>query len=123
MKPDDKLLVFFEGGAKRKGDFMDAMQRDELPCPSFIDKSPPLEAADFLAWELLHAIKTGYQMTPILDDLMGHHPGDDGIYLASDLLKLATTVPVPAPLRSHLSPNAKLYHRSSPKRPRRRTIF
>ena len=123
MKPDDKLTVLFEDGTKHKGDFMEAMKRDELPCPSFIKKMPRLEAADFFAWEILHALKNDRRMGPILEDILANHPGDDGIYLGHDLLKLATTIPVPAPLRSNLSRNAKLYHHSSPKRPRTRTIY
>jgi hypothetical protein len=123
MKAEDKLVVLFEDGTKHKGDFMGAMKRDDLPCPRFIEKVPPLEAADFLAWEILHALKNGYEMTPILDYLLGRHPGDDGIYQGNDLLKLATKIPVPPPLRENLGPNSKLYHHSSPKNPRKRTIF
>jgi hypothetical protein len=123
MSSDDKLLVLFEDGTLHKGDFMEAMKRDRLPCPNFIQTVPPLEAADWLAWELLYALKNDYKARPILENVLRCHPGDDGIYESHNLHDLATKIPVPAPLRSSLEPSTKLYHHTSPKRPRKRTIF
>ncbi|MGH9688912.1 MAG: hypothetical protein ACRD5K_17670 [Candidatus Acidiferrales bacterium] len=119
-KPSDKLLVFFEDGTKHKGDFMDAMERDGVPCPQFLGKgASPLQAADLLAWEILNTIRT--------DDTkrlkrFKHHPGDDGVYHYDDLQAICRDPRVPMPRRDTLNPSAYLAHHSSPKKPRRRTI-
>jgi len=129
MGTDDKLLVFFEDGTKHKGDFIDAMERDKLPCPAFIKKAEatPLQAADWLAWEIFNAFKTA-TVRPSLAKLMKSLPLDDpdhGIYEKPDLEKMCQgqTGGKPLPLRSQLAPNAYIAHHSSPKKPRKRTIF
>jgi hypothetical protein len=53
------LSVVFEDGTKHKGDFIDAMTRDALPCPIFAKKSDftALQGADLLAWEVFTHLK------------------------------------------------------------------
>ncbi len=122
-KPDDKLRVFFEDGTLHKGDFMEAMKRDELPCPLFVKKTVRLESADLFAWELLHTLKVN-RIRYSLHELLGNHPGDDGYYEGRNLLDLATKIPVPAPLRASLNPSTKLYHHSHrPKDPEDERYF
>jgi Protein of unknown function (DUF3800) len=127
MQVGDKLLVFFEDGTKHKGDFMDAMERDQLPCPAFIKKSEatPLQAADWLAWEVFHAFKT-LTVRPSLAKLkIPINDLDHGIYEKSNLEKICQgkTGGKPLPLRSQLTSDAHIAHHSSTKKPRKRTIF
>ncbi len=127
MKEGDKLLVFFEDGTKHKGDFMDTMRRDGLPCPAFIDKTQavPLQAADWLAWEMLRTEKT-QKVDSLLRRLVKHFPEDDpgfGVYTKSDLIALCKNYPGGAlPLRKALPRDTHIAHHSSPKKARRRTV-
>jgi hypothetical protein len=127
MHPEDRLLVLFEDGTKHKGDFIDAMKRDELPCPAFIKKADavPLQAADWLAWEMLNAFKIK-TIRPSLRKIVKSLADDDpdiGIYEKKNLEEMCRTAfPGGVPLRSHLPENAHIAHHSSPKKRRKRTI-
>jgi hypothetical protein len=131
MENDSKLVIVFEDGTKHKGDFIDAMERDKLPCPLFAGKGDavPLQAADWLAWEMLNGVKTG-NMRPSLKRVVGGLPKDDpnhGIYEKKDLEEVCRTYPggdnpSGVPLRSKLSKGVKIAYHSSPKKPRKRTI-
>ncbi|MGA2605824.1 MAG: hypothetical protein ABSH01_00020 [Terriglobia bacterium] len=127
-QPEDKLLVFFEDGTKHKGDFMDAMERDQLPCPVFIKKqqATPLQAADWLAWEMFNATKTN-DVRPALQRLVGSLPVNDptyhGLFGVEAIERICRHKDARVPLRSELPPGTQIVHHSSPKKPRRRTIF
>lgn len=127
--PEDKLLIFFEDGTKHKGDFIDVMERDGLPCPAFLKKSEavPLQAADWLAWEMFQVLKSG-QASPFLKKVVGSLPDNDpdlGIYRKQNLLdmcKPSEGLPNGIPLRSNLAANAHIAHHSSPKKRRKRSM-
>jgi hypothetical protein len=126
-QPEDKLLVFFEDGTKHKGEFIDAMERDQLPCPAFVKKreATPLQAADWLAWEVFHAFKTK-EIRPSLKRLVGSLPLNDldhGFFGVNALERLCKHKDAHVPLRSELPPGTKIVHHSSPKKIRKRTIF
>jgi hypothetical protein len=126
-EPGDKLLVFFEDGTKHKGEFMDAMQRDGLPCPVFLKKpeATPLQAADLLAWEMFNAFKTR-DIRPSLKKMLGSLPlesPDHGYFDVSTLERICKHKDAKVPLRSSLAPGTVIVHHNSPKRHRRRTIF
>jgi hypothetical protein len=127
LGPEDKLLVFFEDGTKHKGDFIDAMERDKLPCPAFIKKSDatPLQAADWLAWEIFNAFKKG-GIRPSLAKLVNSLSLDDpdhGIFEKGDLEKMCLgETGAKILLRSELTPDAHVAFNSSPKKKRTRTI-
>lgn len=120
-----KVLVYFEDGTKHKGDFMDVMQRDGLPCPGFLKKndSPALQAADFLAWMVHGALQTGevHQRLARLAGIGGplaHGKFDEDALMAS-LKHLKEKHPhieivrrIPYEIRFH----------SSPKKVRRQTV-
>lgn len=124
----ERISVFFEDGTKHKGDFMAAMERGQLPCPAFIKKSDAiaLQAADFLAWETLKALRTSAIVRPSLRKVLSGLSYDDpdiGVYAKKDLEDLCMRVgPDRVPLRSALTPNAHIAHHSSPKRKRKRSI-
>ena len=125
--PEDKLLVFFEDGTKHKGDFIDAMERDQLPCPAFIKKceATPLQAADLLAWETFNAFKTK-QVRPSWHKLVGDLPPespDHGFFGIRALERICNHKDARVPLRSALPPGTVIVHHSSPKKPRKRTII
>jgi hypothetical protein len=130
--PEDKLLVFFEDGTKHKGDFIDAMERDQLPCPAFIKKqeATPLQAADLLAWEMFNAFKTKAVETgkfrPSILKLVGKaSPGsqDHGYFGYQALERMCQHPDARVPIRSDLPPGTVIVHHSSPKKQRKRTIF
>ena len=125
-KPQDKLLVFFEDGTKHKGDFIDAMQRDQLRCPTFTSKaqSMPLQAADLLAWEVFNAFKAG-EVRPSLDTLIGSlspESRDHGLFGFDALKRICEHKDATVPLRTELPAGTTIVHHSSPKKPRKRTI-
>jgi hypothetical protein len=127
LASDDKLLVFFEDGTKHKGDFIDAMKRDELPCPAFLKKreATPLQAADLLAWEVFHAFKTK-QPRPSLRRLVRDVSAenlDHGFFGIEALERLCVHPDAKVPLRSELAPGTVIVHHSSPKKHRKRTII
>lgn len=124
---EDKLLVFFEDGTKHKGDFIDAMERDQLPCPVFIKKreATPLQAADLLAWEVFNAFRTK-QVRPSLHKLVGDLPPespDHGFFGIEALERICNHKDARVPLRSALPPGTVIVHHSSPKKHRKRTII
>jgi hypothetical protein len=126
-KPGDELLVFFEDGTKHRGEFMDAMERDGLPCPVFIKKreATPLQAADFLAWEMFNAFKTA-EIRQSLRKLLGPGPfesPDHGYFDVSTIEQICNHKDAKVPLRSDLPPGTVIVHHNLPKKPRRRTIF
>jgi Protein of unknown function (DUF3800) len=123
MKADDNICVFFEDGTKHKGDFMDSMARDGLPCPAFLKKSDavPLQAADLAAWEGFRAIRTetaraGFKY------LIDKHPLSDGIFTLEGLEEMCLTVSPHVPLRANITPSTEISYESNPKKLRRRTI-
>jgi hypothetical protein len=124
--PEDKLLVFFEDGTKHKGAFIDAMERDQLPCPAFIKKreATPLQAADLLAWEMFNYLKTK-QLRPSLHKLIGDLPPesqDHGFFGIEALQRICNHKDARIPLRSELPPGTVIVHHSSPRKHRKRTI-
>jgi Protein of unknown function (DUF3800) len=120
LKKHDHLLVFFEDGTKHKGDFMEAMKRDKLPCPAFVDKKEAVsvQAADLFAWEVCYGLTTNHERATLKRLLS--HPGKDGLYDGEALESLVQRIHVP--LRAALPANVRLAYHSSPKRLRRRTI-
>jgi len=126
MQPEDNLLVFFEDGTKHRGNFMDALKRDGLSCPDFIKKAEatPLQASDWLAWEMFNAIKTG-GIRASLRKLVKSLPLDDpdmGTYTKQDLERMCKATDPQVPSRSNLAPDAHIAHHSSPNERRKRTI-
>jgi hypothetical protein len=125
-KPEDSLLVFFEDGTKHKGDFMEAMKRDLLPCPAFIDKkkSVALQAADLLAWQMFMLAKNPNKvMRPELKKLvksLSPSDPDMGIYHKDDLVNAC--IEGHALVRSEMPKGIFIAHHSTPKRRRTRTI-
>ena len=101
------------------------MEREQLPCPAFIKKSEatPLQAADWLAWEMFNANKTK-EIRPSLKRLVGSLPIDDlshGIFGVNALERTRKAGNVP--LRAALPAGTVIVHHSSPRKPRKRTIF
>jgi uncharacterized protein DUF3800 len=129
MKSGDKLLVFFEDGTKHKGDFMDAMARDKLPCPVFIKKSDAvsLQAADLAAWECFEAIQTSTTKIPIFRPefkfmMREPYPFDSGCYTLENMEEMCRAIPEPIPLRANMAPGTQIAQWNNPKKLRRRTI-
>jgi hypothetical protein len=120
LKKHDRLLVFFEDGTKHKGDFMEAMKRDNLPCPAFVDKreAVSVQAADLFAWEVCNGLTKNHERATLKTLLA--HPGKDGLYDGEALEMLVQGIHVP--LREGIPPNVRFAYHSSRKRPRRRTI-
>lgn len=123
--PDrDKLLVVFEDGTKHKGDFMDAMQRDGLRCPSFASPvdAIPLQAADLLAWDALYAIK--HKRTKQgLDMILAALPGDEGIFARKQLEEMCVTSDPPMQKYSENPEGVEVAYHTLPKKVRKRRIF
>lgn len=129
MEEGDRILAFFEDGTKHKGDFIDTMQRDKLPCPAFVGKKEavPCQAADWLAWEMFQSVKTSIpKVSENLARMVKSLPDDDpdmAFYSEDDLLAMCQRFPGPViKLRSELPKDAKFSFHSSPKKPRKRTI-
>ncbi|HLJ27484.1 MAG TPA: DUF3800 domain-containing protein [Candidatus Angelobacter sp.] len=130
MAPSDTFSVYFEDGSKHKGDFIDAMQRDQLEPPTFVKNKDVIafQAADLFAWEMLYAIRhnllsDGHALRPEFKKLVrGIQPNDPhiGVYYEKDLINACEKAP--APLRESLQPNTVFAHHSSPKKLRKRTI-
>ena len=120
---DSKLLSIFEDGTKHKGDFIDAMARDALPCPIFAKKSEvtPLQGADLLAREIFtHLNMTKHSRLRPEFELLAKQPLDDGTYGVKELEEACETANVP--LRSKIPSGVAFAHGRLPKKLRRRTI-
>jgi hypothetical protein len=119
----DNVLTILEDGTLHRGDFMDAMARDGLPCPTFAKKAEglvPLQAADWLAWEAFQAMKTNIvrsSLARVLDAI----PHDEGVYEKDNLLEMCELIPVPK--YEDLPPNAKVSYMPVPHRVRKRSIY
>ena len=117
----DKVLTIFEDGTLHRGDFMDAMARDGLPCPIFAKKGmASLEAADWLAWEAFHAMKTNI-IRPSLMRVLDTVPHDEGVYEKDNLFEMCALIPVPR--YEDLPPNATVSYKPVPHRIRKRSIY
>ena len=130
MSPSDTLPVYFEDGSKHKGDFIDAMHRDQLQPPTFVKnkKVVAFQAADLFAWEMLRATRLNllsnrHPLRPEFKRVVrGIHPNDPhvGVFYEKDLISACEKAP--APLRDAIPPNTVFAHNSSPKKLRTRTI-
>lgn len=130
MSASDTISVFFEDGSKHKGDFIDAMHRDQLQPPIFVKNKDVVafQAADLFAWEMMYAtrhnlLNSRFALRPGFKRLVrGLEPDDPhvGVYHEKDLINACEKAP--APLRESLKPNTVFAHHSSPKKLRKRTI-
>ena len=120
----DKLLVVFEDGTKHKGDLIDVMQRDGLPCPAFRKKHEgiPLQAADLLAWEVFNCVTGVEMMRPSLDKLTDI-PGDEGEYGKDALLEMCAHREPRISRYAELPKNTEIVFHTLKKKARRRTLI
>jgi len=119
---DGTVRFVFEDGTKHKGDFLDAMTRDELPLPDFRKKNEaiPLQAADWFAWETFKSFKTNH-VRPSVGRLISSLPGEAWVYFQADLQKMCEEIPVPQ--YSELLPGAWVAYQPLLKKFRKRSIF
>lgn len=119
----ENLRVVFEDGTKHKGDFMDAMARDLLPCPRFASPldEVPLQAADLLAWDLLYFVKHN-RPRDSLYRLLKTIPGDEGIFARQQLEDMCLTAVPPIQKYSDHPDGVEVVYHSLPKKIRKRTI-
>jgi Protein of unknown function (DUF3800) len=129
MPPTDTLSVYFEDGSKHKGDFIDAMERDELQPPVFLKNRDAIafQAADLFAWEMLSVVRRNVlainELRPEFKRLVrGIEKADPHIaaYTERDLIRSCEAAEVP--LRESIPPDAVFAHHSTPKKIRKRTI-
>lgn len=130
MSPLATLSVYFEDGSKHKGDFIDAMHRDQLQPPTFVKNKDVVafQAADLFAWEMLRATRNNllsdrHALRPEFKRIVSGLQSNDphvGVYFEKDLIRACEAAS--APLRDSLPPNTVFAHHSSPNKLRSRTI-
>ena len=130
LKPEDRVLVFVEEGAKHFGDLEQVYKRDGLPIPNRVPKSmAQVQPADMLAWEVFNFLRAGSpkQMRKNLDLLtrrIRRQQNFGGIFYEHDLRQLCNELRVPP--RSAIPPGEnpiRFGGNGDRKKARKRTIL
>jgi hypothetical protein len=121
FKDGDRLLVFMERGSKHFGDVLKVFKRDRLPTPIPVDKElAAVQPSDILAWEMLRYFRTGILSKNAKRIGQVKRQNFGGLFEEKQLIEICENAKVP--LRSRISPSAKIKFHSEPKQPRHRTI-
>jgi hypothetical protein len=123
FREGDRVLIFVEEGTKHHGDMEEAFRRDDLPIPQKVPKGhPSVQPADMLDWEAHHYVRYEDNRKSLLKLVTNGEamPEAHGKFDEANMIFSCKQMHVP--LRRNLDPNIQIVYRTSPKRPRRRTI-
>ena len=123
FRKDDHLLIFIEEGTKHHGDMEEAFRRDLLPIPQKVPKDhPSVQPADLLSWEVHNYSRHQNRRRSLMKLISNGDPMPEAHGKFGEKNMLFSCKQINVPLRKDVPSSVQIVYKTSPKRPRRRTI-